>query len=72
MSKRASKMFVVGAFVFIFGLGTVGAFLLVDVAETALDQSPAAQDSTQTATPDSLARISPDPSGTDSLPGQPK
>ena len=54
MSRRASKWFVIGAFVFIFGLGLVGAFVLVDVAETALDQPamPSETDTTsETATP---------------------
>ena len=53
MSSRASKAFVIGAFLFIFGLGTVGSILLVDVAETALDQEPVA--------PDSVEKVAPTP-----------
>ncbi|NBC87493.1 MAG: hypothetical protein GVY25_15005 [Bacteroidetes bacterium] len=55
MSNTSSKLFVIGAFVFIFGLGTVGSILLVDVAETALDQEAGMQDTTQTTPPDSVA-----------------
>jgi len=51
LSNRASKAFVIGAFVFIFGLGTIGSILLVDVAETALDQEPVAPDSVEAASP---------------------
>lgn len=52
MSRRASKWFVIGAFVFIFGLGLIGAYALVDVAETALDQPevPAETDTSATET----------------------
>jgi len=46
MSRRASKGFVIGAFVFIFGLGLVGSYALVDVAETALDQPEIPADTT--------------------------
>lgn len=53
MSSRASKAFVIGAFLFIFGLGTVGSILLVDVAETALEQDPVA--------PDSVVNVAPTP-----------
>lgn len=53
LSNRASKAFVIGAFVFIFGLGTIGSMLLVGVAETALDQDPVA--------PDSVEAVSPNP-----------
>jgi len=55
MSNTSSKLFVIGAFVFIFGLGTIGSILLVDVAETALDQEAGMQDTTQTTAPDSAA-----------------
>jgi len=55
MSNTSSKLFVIGAFVFIFGLGTIGSILLVDVAETALDQEAGMQDTTQTTAPDSVA-----------------
>jgi hypothetical protein len=41
MSKRASKVFLTGLLVTVFGLGLVGSYFLVDVAETALDQPPA-------------------------------
>jgi hypothetical protein len=51
MSSRASKAFVIGAFLFIFGLGTVGSILLVDVAETALNREPIAPDSVQKVVP---------------------
>ena len=51
LSSRASKALVIGAFVFIFGLGTVGSILLVDVAETALDREPVAPDSVESVSP---------------------
>jgi hypothetical protein len=59
MSNTSSKLLVIGAFVFIFGLGTVGSILLVNVAETALDQDAVMQDTTQAATPDSAAVAAP-------------
>lgn len=72
MSNFASKAFVIGAFLFIFGLGTVGSYFLVNVAETALDRDPAVQDSTANigerpdAAPDSVARQAPNPENLDS------
>jgi len=59
MSNTSSKLFVIGAFVFIFGLGTVGSILLVDVAETALEQEAGIQDTTRATPPDSAAVAAP-------------
>jgi hypothetical protein len=72
MSNFASKALVIGAFLFIFGLGTVGSYFLVNVAETALDREPAVQDSTAgadalpEAAPDSVAQQAPNPEDLDS------
>lgn len=49
MSKRTSKIFLTALLVTVFGLGTVGSYFLVDIAETALDQ-PSMNDSTATDT----------------------
>lgn len=54
MSRRASKWFVIGAFIFIFGLGLIGSYALVNVAETALDRPEIPADTTTNTTrPDS-------------------
>ena len=74
MSERTSKVFLTALLVTVFGLGTVGSYFLVDVAETALDQPPVV-DSTAT---DTTAAGEASPLGTpatdapaDSIPGSP-